>query len=115
MFGGGEQTRSFCYVTDLVSGLIKLMESDVDTPCNIGNPHELTMLELAEHINRVTNNRSGMIHKPLPTDDPTRRRPDITQARTRLGWEPSVPFADGIEATIRWFRETGIEPAESAS
>jgi dTDP-glucose 4,6-dehydratase len=109
VFGDGDQTRSFCYVTDLVSGLIKLMESDVETPCNLGNPHELTMLELASHINRVTSNPAGTTHMPLPTDDPTRRRPDITKAKTRLGWEPSVPFSEGIEATIQWFRENGID------
>ena len=108
IFGDGTQTRSFCYVSDLVEGFQALMESDLDQPCNLGNPHELTMLELAEHINRVTGNPAGTIFKPLPKDDPTRRRPNIERAQAHLGWAPKVPFADGIEETIRWF-ET-IEP-----
>ena len=105
VFGDGQQTRSFCYVSDLVNGIMALMESDVDSPCNVGNPHELTMLELADHINRVTGNRGGVVHKPLPKDDPTRRRPDITKAKAQLSWEPKVPFADGIETTIRDFEQ----------
>lgn len=107
VFGDGQQTRSFCFVSDLVDGLVRLMESDLDQPCNVGNPHELTMLELAQHINRVTGNAAGVVHKPLPKDDPTRRRPDITRARSRLGWAPQVDFADGIAATIDWFRAQG--------
>ncbi len=104
VFGDGQQTRSFCFVSDLVDGLVRLMESDLDQPCNVGNPHELTMLELAQHINRVTGNAAGLVHKPLPKDDPTRRRPDISRANARLGWSPQVDFADGIAATIDWFR-----------
>ncbi len=106
VFGDGGQTRSFCYVSDLVDGLVRLMESGLDQPCNIGNPHERTMLELAEHINRSTGNGAGVIFQPLPKDDPTRRRPDITRARTELGWEPEVDFAEGIARTIAWFQAT---------
>ncbi|MEL6347432.1 MAG: UDP-glucuronic acid decarboxylase family protein [Myxococcota bacterium] len=104
VFGDGTQTRSFCFATDLIDGFVRLMESDVTTPCNIGNPHELTMLELAQAINRVTHNPAGIVHQPLPKDDPTRRRPDITKANTSLGWEPKVDFEEGIERTIAWFQ-----------
>jgi len=104
IFGEGTQTRSFCFVSDLIDGFIRLMESDLTEPCNIGNPNERTMLELADHINKVTGNSAGIVHRPLPTDDPTRRRPDITRASTELGWEPKVSFEDGLERTIEWFR-----------
>jgi dTDP-glucose 4,6-dehydratase len=108
VFGDGSQTRSFCYVDDLVDGMIRLMESGMTGPCNVGNPHELTMLEFAEHINRVTGNPGGLQFKPLPTDDPTRRRPDIGLARQALGWEPAVDFAEGIARTIAWFEAEGL-------
>ncbi len=108
IFGTGEQTRSFCFVSDLVDGLIRLMESDLVEPCNLGNPHELTMLELAEHINRATSNAGGIVHRPLPKDDPTRRRPDIQRATKHLGWSPAVSFADGIARTIAWFEAEGL-------
>jgi dTDP-glucose 4,6-dehydratase len=104
IFGDGTQTRSFCFVSDLVDGIVRLMESDLTEPCNMGNPHELTMLQLAEHINRVTGNTAGIIHKPLPKDDPTRRRPDITRAHETLGWSPKVSFDQGIATTVDWFR-----------
>ena len=104
VFGDGRQTRSFCYVTDLVAGLIALMESELTEPCNIGNPVERTMLDLASHINTVTGNPAGLTHRPLPTDDPTRRQPDIGRARAHLGWAPEVSFEDGLERTIEWFR-----------
>ncbi|MCB9794125.1 MAG: SDR family oxidoreductase [Alphaproteobacteria bacterium] len=110
VFGDGLQTRSFCYVSDLVDGLIRLMESDLREPCNLGNPVERTMLELAEIVNARTGNAAGIVHRPLPKDDPTRRRPDITRARTELGWEPKVEFADGLARTIDYFAEVlGIE------
>jgi dTDP-glucose 4,6-dehydratase len=80
------------------------MESDLTEPCNVGNPHEMTMLELAEYINKYTGNKAGIVHKPLPPDDPTQRKPDITRARTVLGWEPKVPFAEGVERTVAYFR-----------
>jgi dTDP-glucose 4,6-dehydratase len=105
VFGDGNQTRSFCFVSDLVRGLVALMESDLTEPCNIGNPHELTMLQLAETINRETDNIAGLVHKPLPKDDPTRRRPDISRARTRLDWSPEVDFDEGMTRTIAYFRD----------
>ncbi|MCB9778053.1 MAG: SDR family oxidoreductase [Alphaproteobacteria bacterium] len=109
VFGDGLQTRSFCYVTDLVDGIIRLMESDLTEPCNLGNPHEMTMLDLADHINRFTDNPAGVVHRPLPKDDPTRRQPDISRARAELGWEPQVSFADGVERTVAWFRDRALQ------
>ena len=103
VFGDGKQTRSFCFVSDLVEGLIRLMESELAEPCNLGNPVERTMLELASHINRVTDNSAGLVFGPLPTDGPTRRQPDIGRAREALGWTPKVAFEDGLDQTIRWF------------
>ena len=104
VFGDGTQTRSFCFVADLVAGLIRLMESPLVEPCNLGNPVERTMLDLAEHINRVTDNSAGIRFLPLPTDDPTRRRPDISRAREALGWAPKMAFEEGLDQTIDWFR-----------
>lgn len=104
VFGDGTQTRSFCYVTDLVDGIVRLMESDLDEPCNIGNPHEMSMTQLAQYINRFTGSAGGIVHKPLPKDDPTRRRPDIGRARQHLGWEPKVDFETGVAATVEWFK-----------
>ena len=109
VFGTGEQTRSFCYVSDLVDGLIRLMESDLDEPCNLGNPHEVTMLQLADHINAVTGNPGGRVHRPLPKDDPTRRRPDIQRAQAHLGWSPQVPFDEGMRRTVEWFAARATE------
>jgi dTDP-glucose 4,6-dehydratase len=106
VFGDGSQTRSFCFVSDLVDGIVRLMESDLREPCNVGNPVERSMQDLAEYINRFTGNDAGVIYKPLPTDDPTRRRPDIGRARAHLGWEPQVDFAEGVDRTVAWFRET---------
>lgn len=108
VFGDGLQTRSFCYVDDLVDGLVRLMESDLTEPCNVGNPTEMTMLQLAEAITRLTRSPSGVVHKPLPTDDPTRRRPDITRAGAELGWAPQVSFEDGLARTVDWFRDEGL-------
>ena len=105
VFGDGLQTRSFCYVTDLVDGFVRLMESDLQQPCNIGNPNERNMLELAETVNRYTGNRAGVKHLPLPPDDPKRRKPNIGRARTELGWEPRVDFEEGLARTVAWFRE----------
>ena len=107
LFGDGGQTRSFCYVTDLVDGLTRLMESGLVEPCNIGNPVERTMAELALAVNALTGNAAGTVYKPLPVDDPTRRRPDITRAREALGWEPRVALEDGLAATLAWFRQAG--------
>jgi len=104
VFGDGNQTRSFCYCSDLVDGIVRLMESDLGEPCNIGNPHEMTMLELAQYINEFTGNPAGIVHKPLPPDDPTQRRPNIDRAKARLGWEPKVSFRDGVERTVAYFK-----------
>jgi dTDP-glucose 4,6-dehydratase len=105
VFGDGKQTRSFCYVSDLVEGLIRLMESGLTEPCNLGNPVERTMLELADHINRVTDNPGGLTFRPLPTDDPTRRQPNIDRAAAHFGWAPKVSFETGLDQTIAWFRD----------
>jgi UDP-glucuronate decarboxylase len=106
IYGDGSQTRSFCYVDDLVDGLIRLMATpDHEAgPINLGNPGEFTMLELAELVLRLTGSRSKIEFRPLPQDDPTRRRPDITRARVSLGWEPKVDLVDGLKDTIAWFR-----------
>ena len=105
IYGDGTQTRSFCYVDDLTAGMNALMESSLQTPCNIGNPNEMTMLELAGYINKFTNNPAGIIHEPLPKDDPTRRKPNISKAKEHLNWEPKVSFSDGISKTVDYFRE----------
>jgi dTDP-glucose 4,6-dehydratase len=105
VFGRGKQTRSFCYVDDLVEGIYRLLQSDLREPCNIGNPHEMTILEFAETIRDAVGSKSEIHFKPLPVDDPQTRQPDITRARTRLGWEPKVPLAQGLESTIAYFRK----------
>jgi dTDP-glucose 4,6-dehydratase len=105
IFGSGKQTRSFCYISDLVSGIIALMESDVTDPVNIGNPHEMTIEEMARLIIKMTGSKSQIIFKPLPTDDPQVRQPDITRARTLLGWEPKVLLDQGLTSTIDYFRQ----------
>ncbi len=106
LYGSGEQTRSFCYVDDLVSGLIKLMNSPegVTGPINLGNPAEMTMLQLAGSIKRLTNSTSDIEFRPLPKDDPTRRQPDITRAKQHLDWQPSTDLEDGLRETISYFR-----------
>jgi UDP-glucuronate decarboxylase len=106
IFGDGQQTRSFCYVDDLIDGLMRLMDSPADLtgPLNLGNPAESTMLELAETVLRLTRSSSRLEFKPLPSDDPRRRQPDIALARARLGWQPQVPLEDGLRATIDYFR-----------
>ena len=104
VFGDGSQTRSFTYITDLVDGIIRLMLSKVNDPVNIGNPHEMTIEEIARTIIRMTGSKSRIVHRPLPTDDPKVRQPDITRARTLLGWEPNVPLEEGLVKTIEYFR-----------
>ncbi|MBN1573521.1 MAG: SDR family oxidoreductase [Deltaproteobacteria bacterium] len=105
IFGDGSQTRSFCYVSDMVEGLIRLMESAPYTgPMNLGNPKEMTILEIAEKIREMTKTRSEIVFEPLPEDDPTRRCPDISKAIRELNWEPKVTFDDGIKRTIDYFR-----------
>jgi len=104
IFGTGSQTRSFCYVTDLVDGILRLAESDTNDPVNIGNPHEMSIEEIARTIIRMTGSTSQLVFKPLPTDDPKVRRPDITRASTILKWEPKVPLEEGLTSTIEYFR-----------
>jgi dTDP-glucose 4,6-dehydratase len=104
IFGSGEQTRSFCYVSDLVDGIIRLMESDVHDPVNIGNPHEMTIEEIAREIIRISGSKSQIVYRPLPEDDPKVRKPDITRARTLLGWEPKVPLSEGLVKTLEYFK-----------
>lgn len=104
VFGKGNQTRSFCYCADLIEGIYRLMMSDYDLPVNIGNPHEMTMLEFAEQIVQITGSKSRIIFKPLPQDDPKQRKPDITKAKQLLKWEPKVPFAEGMRRTIEYFK-----------
>ena len=105
LFGDGSQTRSFCYVTDLVDGILRLLDSNTNEPVNIGNPHELTIKEIAQTIIRMTGSSSQLVYRPLPEDDPKVRQPDITKARTLLGWEPKVPLEEGLTKTIEYFRK----------
>ncbi len=105
VYGNGGQTRSFCYISDLVTGLVALAESDVNSPVNIGNPTEMTILQLAENIIKATNSSSRIVHKGLPIDDPQIRQPDITRAQTLLNWEPLVPIDAGLSTTIEYFRK----------
>ena len=104
IFGKGTQTRSFCYYTDLIEGIYRLMMSDYDLPVNIGNPTEMTMLQFAEQIIKATKSKSKIVFKPLPQDDPKQRKPDITKAKKLLKWEPKVKLADGLKDTIKYFR-----------
>lgn len=107
VFGDGSQTRSFCYVDDLVDGLIRLMNSgpEITGPVNLGNPGEFSVLELAEQVRELVGGDSPIVHKPLPEDDPVRRRPDISRACELLGWEPVVPLADGLKRTVAYFQQ----------
>ncbi len=104
VFGDGSQTRSFTYISDLVDGIIRLMLSPENDPVNIGNPIEMTIKQIAETIIRMTGSSSKIVYRPLPTDDPKQRRPDITRARTLLGWEPKVQLEQGLTKTIEYFR-----------
>jgi dTDP-glucose 4,6-dehydratase len=104
VYGDGAQTRSFCYVSDVIDGLARLMDSSERYPVNLGNPHELTVLEFAEMIRRLVGSRSPLRFEPLPQDDPQRRKPDITKAKEILGWEPKVGLEEGLRTTIDWFR-----------
>ena len=107
VYGDGSQTRSFCYVDDLIDGLIRMMDSPegFTGPVNMGNPEEFTIRQLAETVIRMTGSRSRIIYRPLPQDDPVQRRPDIALAREKLGWEPRTPLSDGLEKTIAYFRK----------
>jgi dTDP-glucose 4,6-dehydratase len=105
VFGDGSQTRSFCYCSDLIEGIYRLMMSDECQPLNIGNPSEITVLEFAHEILRLTGSRSRIVFRPLPADDPRQRRPDIGRARRILKWRPEVSLASGLERTVRYFRD----------
>ena len=103
VFGDGTQTRSFCYVTDLVDGVLRLMESDTHDPVNIGNPHEVTIEQIARTIISLVGSTSRIVYRPLPQDDPKQRQPDITRARTLLGWQPQVDLEEGLAKTVGYF------------
>jgi dTDP-glucose 4,6-dehydratase len=105
VYGDGSQTRSFCYVSDLVEGIVRLLRSDYSGPVNCGNPAEVTILQFAERIKKLTGSKSEIVFRPLPVDDPKQRQPDITRARTLLGWEPSVGLEEGLRHTIDYFRD----------
>ena len=105
IFGSGKQTRSFCYVSDLVDGILRLADSKENDPVNIGNPHEMTIEEIATAIIRMTGSKSRLVYKPLPVDDPKQRQPDITRARTLLGWEPKVKLEEGLSRTLEYFKK----------
>ncbi|MBD0344685.1 MAG: SDR family oxidoreductase [Coleofasciculus sp. Co-bin14] len=117
VYGDGSQTRSFCYVSDLVEGLMRLMNSEYTGPINIGNPEEYTILQLAQAVQSMINPDAEIIFKPLPQDDPQRRRPDITKAKTLLGWQPTVPLQEGLKLTVEDFRKrvTPVEEQQLAS
>jgi dTDP-glucose 4,6-dehydratase len=119
--GDGSQSRSLCYVDDLVDGVMRMLGASISGPVNLGNPHEVTMLELAHWIRRLTGSRSEIVLVPLPADDPKRRRPDITLAETELGWQPRTPVEEGLLRTIEWFvehreraRGLGVVPAPAS-
>jgi UDP-glucuronate decarboxylase len=109
VYGDGTQTRSFCYVDDMTDGLVKMMSSpdDFTGPVNIGNPREYSILELAQKILEKTGSKSKIVYKPLPQDDPLKRRPDITLAKKRLGWEPASDLTEGLNRTIEYFQSVG--------
>ena len=108
IYGEGRQTRSFCYVDDLVDGLVRLMETDdaVTGPVNLGNPHEISIADLAERVLRLTGSAAPLVNRPLPQDDPMQRRPDVARAEALLGWRPTVPFEEGLRRTIAYFAGT---------
>ena len=114
LYGDGEQTRSFCYVSDMVEGLMRLMDSEPapGAPVNLGNPVELTVNDLVERVLALTKSRSNVVHRPLPVDDPRRRRPDISRAKALLEWEPKVELQEGLEATAAWFADEQHRSAE---
>jgi dTDP-glucose 4,6-dehydratase len=110
VFGDGSQTRSFCYVSDLIDGIFKLAMSDFHEPVNLGNPREMTINQFADEIIRITGTKSAIEYRPLPVDDPRVRQPDIARAKEVLGWQPRVDFEEGIKATIEYFRESVASP-----
>lgn len=114
IYGDGTQTRSFCYVDDLIEAAIRLMNSSITGPVNIGNPTEFSVLDLANRVIALTGSRSPIVHKPLPLDDPKQRRPDIAKARQLLDWEPHIALDEGLKATIAYFEKCLTKPAEMA-
>jgi UDP-glucuronate decarboxylase len=112
VYGDGSQTRSFCYVDDLIDGFLKLMGTpdDFTGPVNLGNPNEFTILELADKVIKLTRSKSKVIFKPLPHDDPTQRKPDIVLAKKELKWKPKVKLEDGLKKTIAYFRKIKLDP-----
>ena len=115
IYGDGNQTRSFCYVDDLIEGIVRLARSDEHLPVNLGNPEECTILECAQAVLEVTGSKSDLIYVDLPEDDPTRRRPDITKARTLLGWEPRVGLLEGLRKSLEFFRSRAVESSGAAN
>ena len=113
IFGDGAQTRSFCYVSDLIDGIMRLSRSDEHLPVNIGNPEEWTILECAQQVLEVTGSKSKIRHEPLPVDDPTRRKPDITKAKELLGWSPKVPLREGLQLSLTYFAKRAREASAS--
>jgi dTDP-glucose 4,6-dehydratase len=109
VFGDGSQTRSFCYVDDLVEGIYRLLLSDYASPVNIGNPDEISLKDFAEEILKLTNSKQKIVYKPLPADDPKQRRPDITKAKEILGWEPKINRAEGLKITYEYFKGLSLE------
>ena len=107
VYGSGKQTRSFCYYSDLIEGIYRLLYSNIPGPVNIGNPDEFTIMEFARMVIKMSGTKSKIVYKPLPTDDPKQRRPDISLARKHLGWAPKVKLHDGLKETIKWFKENG--------
>jgi dTDP-glucose 4,6-dehydratase len=110
VYGDGGQTRSFCYVSDEIEGIVRLSKSDEHLPVNIGNPQEWTIVECAEAVLRVTGSPSKVAFRPLPKDDPMQRRPDITRARTLLGWEPKIDLETGLRQSLEYFRSQLPQP-----
>lgn len=108
IYGDGDQTRSFCYVDDLIAGIMKMLDCDEPGPVNLGNPEEFTIGDFAKLVLQVTGSSSPLEYRPLPTDDPTRRRPDISRACERLGWQPNVPVSEGVTRTAAWLRATAL-------
>ncbi|HKV29020.1 MAG TPA: UDP-glucuronic acid decarboxylase family protein [Candidatus Acidoferrales bacterium] len=113
VYGDGRQTRSFCYVSDLIAGILALLDSEDHLPTNVGNPHEITILEFAEHVRAITGNKAALVFKPLPQDDPKRRCPDIRKAQTILRWEPKVSLGDGLKLTLEYFQKKVAESART--
>jgi nucleoside-diphosphate-sugar epimerase len=106
VYGRGDQTRSFCYVDDLISGFVSMIESDEEGPINLGNPSEFTILELAEVVKELIGSRSGIVYEPLPGDDPMQRKPVINMAKAKLNWEPKIALREGLQKTIEYFRQS---------